>query len=58
MACFRAGQGLIRVTAISLEGYVVRVSLWSLECNGELYGVPLSLCMSSVVISLGVGDFG
>ena len=43
---------------IYLEGDVVRVFLWSLECNGELDSVPLSLCISSMVLSLGVGDFG
>ena len=36
MVCFRAGQGLIRVLVISLEGDVVRVFLWSLECNGVI----------------------
>ena len=56
MACFRAGQGLIHVPVISLEGDVVRVFLWSLECNDVLYSVPLSLCISSVVISFGVGE--
>ena len=58
MVCFRAGLGLIRVLVLSLEGDVVRVFLWILEFNGELYSVPLMLCISSVVRSLGVGYFG